>query len=534
MIEISIHKIVKNYGFDNVLNEISFDIKKGEIISLIGENGSGKSTLLKLIAKEENPTSGDIAIRKGATVGYLKQIPGLDETSIGVEELLYKSVQSVIDMGEQLRKYELEMATSNELELNKLLKKYGVLQEKFLMVGGYEVHERVNRIINGFQISSLVNQKFNQLSGGEKTLVMFASLMIKNPDILLLDEPTNHLDIDKLEWLEGYLKNYSGTVLLVSHDRYFLDKVSKKTILIESGKEEIFFGNYSYYLEENEKRIMLQFKNYQDQQKQINAIKAAIKKLRDWGKIGNNERFFKRAKCMEQRLEKMEKLNKPKVQKEIPLQFKMKERSGNEVIVAKNLNLRYQNILFANASFMVQFKEHVCLVGKNGSGKSTLIKEILRDNPSIKIGTNLTIGYIEQEIFFENDNLTILEEAQKYFNGTEQYLRSALYKFMFCGENVYKRLSSLSGGEKVRLRLFCFIQQDVNLLLLDEPTNHIDITTREILENALEEYKGTIVFTSHDRYFINKAATKIIAIENYKLVEYLGNYDDYYNKANKI
>ena len=529
MIEIGINKVIKNYGFNNVLNGISFEIHKGEIVSLVGANGSGKTTLLKIIAGEENPTGGNVSVRNGASIGFLKQIQDIEEDNVRVEDILYRSIKNIFDLEKRLKDCEFEMQNLSGKELERLLKKYGNLQEEFENVGGYAISEKIGRIVTGFKIEKLLDKYYNILSGGEKTIVAFASLMIKNPDILLLDEPTNHLDVNTLEWLEDYLRKYNGTIVLVSHDRYFLNRVSNKTILIENGKEEIFFGNYNYYLEENEKRMMLEFKSYKDQQKQIDAMKASIKKLQEFGRLAHpgGESFFKRAANIQKRLDKIEKLDKPEVKKDLPLNFNMNERSGKEVISIKNLNIEYDKVIFNNANLLVRFKEHICLLGPNGSGKSTLIKAILNGNPSITLGTNLNVGYIEQEIHFENESISILEEAKKYYFGEEQHLRSSLFRFMFYGDNVYKKLNKLSGGEKVRLKLFCLIQKNINLLILDEPTNHIDIATREILENALNEYNGTIIFISHDRYFINKVASKIVAIESNILKEYIGNYDDY-------
>ena len=527
MIDISLNKICKEYGFGYVLDNISFDINNGEIVSIVGENGSGKSTLLKLIAKEENPTSGVISIRKGTSIGYLSQIANNDEIGL-VKDILYKSVKDVFEIEERLKKYEEKMLGASDKELDNIIRKYSELQEKYISLGGYEISEKIGKIVNGFKINHLLDINYNNLSGGEKRIVSFAGLMINNPDILLLDEPTNHLDIDTLEWLEKYLKSYKGTIIIVSHDRYFLDKISKKIILLENGETTIFHTNYSGFLEENEKRILNEFKEYKDQQKEIKAMKESIKKLREFGTLGDNERMFKRAKSIEKRLEKMEKLSRPKEKTIIPLSFSAGSRSGKEVLSIKKLDISYgDKEIFNHASMNVLYKDRVCLIGKNGSGKSTLIKNIINNsNSNIILGTNIRIGYIPQEITFDKDE-TIYSLARRYFKGEESHLRSALYKFMFVGENIFKKISKLSGGEKVRLKLFCLMQDEVNFLILDEPTNHIDITTREILEDTLNEYNGTILFVSHDRYFINKVATKVIAIEDKKLYEYVGNYDDY-------
>ncbi|MBQ2873065.1 MAG: ABC-F family ATP-binding cassette domain-containing protein [Bacilli bacterium] len=532
MLEISISKICKNYGFGNILNNISFDVMNGEIVSIVGENGSGKSTLLKIIAKEENATSGSVAIRKNGTLGYLSQTSLEEDDNILVKDILYRSVKEIIDIENKLKEYENKMLGATEKELDNIIRKYSNLQEKFINIGGYEVSEKIGRIVTGFKIENLLELNYNNLSGGEKRIVSFAALIIKNPDILLLDEPTNHLDIETLEWLENYLINYKGTILIVSHDRYFLDKITKKTILLEEGNALVFNTNYSDFLIENDKRKNIEYKEYKEQQKEIKAMRESIKKLREFGRLAvpGGESFFKRANSIEKRLEKLEKINKPKEKKIIPLEFNYQNRSGKDVLVVTNLNISYDNkIIFNNANMKINYGEHICLIGKNGSGKSSLIKNILSSNNNIKLGSNVKIGYIPQEIVFDKDSI-VYDLARKYFIGEESHLRSALFKFMFVGNDIYKKISSLSGGEKVRLKLFCLMQEEVNFLILDEPTNHIDITTREILEDTLNGYKGTILFVSHDRYFINKLATKIISIEKNKLFEYVGNYDDYRNQ----
>ena len=531
MIEISVNKITKSFGFNNVLDGISFDIKRGEIVSLIGSNGCGKSTLLKIISGELLPDSGTISFRNGSKIGYLKQNYETEYKS--VKEILYENVKNITDIEENLRKLELKMQSANENELNNILKKYGNLQEKYINLGGYEITEKVGRIITGFNLEELLDKDFSNLSGGEKRIVKLASLMINNPNILLLDEPTNHLDIDTLEWFENYIKNYKGTILIVSHDRYFLDKVSTKTILINNGKEDIYHGNYSYYLEEFEKRELIEFEVYKNQQKQINAMKNSAKKLREWSRIDGNERLMRRAICIERRLEKMDILDKPKERKDIPLNFVSGKRSGKEVLIVKDYSLSIGNkLLLDNVNLEINYKDRICLMGKNGSGKSSLINRIINHDNDIQIGSNVNIGYIPQEIVFDDELKTVLEVAREYFNGEDSHLRAALTKFLFFKDNILKRIDKLSGGEKVRLKLFELINKKTNFLILDEPTNHIDIETKEVLETALNDYEGTILFISHDRYFINKLANKIVCIEDKKLNTYIGNYDDYINYKN--
>ena len=515
MIEININKLEKNYGFNKLLKNFNLEVKTNEIVALVGSNGCGKSTILNIISGIETPTSGTVAIRKEAKIGYLKQeLESYDST---VNDLLYKQFDKVYELEKKLKKLE------KNLEDEKILFKYIKLQEEYMRLSGYEIDEKIGKIIKKFNIEHLLDKNYNLLSGGQKKIVELALIMLKEPTILLLDEPTNHLDINQVEWLEDYLKNYNGTVLLISHDRYFLDNVVTKIVLIEKGSEEIFIGNYSNYIKENENRIINEFKQYKDQQKQIAKMKESIKKLREYGRLGDNEIFFKRANSIEKRLEKMEKFDKPVVNKSIPLNVNNDLKSSNEVIKIENLTI---DNLYDDINILIRRREHVCLMGENGSGKTTLINYILNNNC---MGPNIKYGYIEQEIKFQNENNTILEEARKYFDGDESHLRSSLNKFLFYGENVFKKIKSLSGGEKVRLKLFCLMQNKCNLLIFDEPTNHIDIETREVLEDTLKNYNGTLLFISHDRYFINKVANKILYIKNKKIIESIGNFDDLKN-----
>lgn len=532
MIDISLNKIKKNYGFNDVLTDINFDVYTNDKIALVGLNGSGKSTILKLIYGIENPNSGNISIRNNISIGYLSQ--NYENKDILVKNMLYENFKDVLKLEDEIKKIESKMQTQENDY--KLITKYCNLLEKLNDIGGYKVKEKITKTVDTFKLEKLLEKNFNILSGGEKKLVLLANIMINNPDVILLDEPTNYLDINTLEWLENYLINYKGSLVIVSHDRYFLDKVTNKTILIENGTNYIFHGNYSYYLKENENRIINEFEKYKDQQKQIEEMKKTIKKLREWGQLGNNERFFKRAKCIEHRLEKIELINKPKVKNNIPITFNDNKRTGNDVFKINNLNLVIEDkILLDNVNFELTYGTRTCILGSNGSGKSTLIKYIInnynnsKSTDNIKIGTNVKIGYIEQEIKFKNEDIRVYDEARKYFNGEEYLLRSSLFKFMFYGDDIYKKLNKLSGGERVRLLLFCLIQQEINFLILDEPTNHIDVETKEVLEDALIDFKGTILFVSHDRYFINKIATSILEIKDKKIHNHIGNYDDYKN-----
>ena len=471
MIEISINNAEKSFGFKKILDGFALEASTGERIALIGPNGCGKTTLFKIISGEENLDKGMVSTRKGATIGLLSQMPPKVTDDVTVRDILLRSFQNIFDIEKKLREYEEKLASVPSDKLDSILNMYGRLQEEFANMGGYEVDEKVSKICNGFKITeTMLNRSFNTLSGGEKTIVNLASLIISEPDILLLDEPTNHLDIDTLEWFEQFLSNYKGTVVISSHDRYFLDKVATKTILMDRGKADVYHGNYSYFLEESDRRALAEFDEYKNQQKQIEAMKTAVKKLKEWGERGDNPRFFRRAACIERKLEKIELLDRPETKKQLPLDFEIKGRSGKDVLVAEDLGIILgDKVIFDGANLYVKYGEKVCLMGKNGSGKSTFIKAVLNgDNicqGEVRTGSSVSIGYIPQEIKFENDNATVLETARRFYDGTETHLRAALAKFLFYGENVFKRVGTLSGGEKVRLKLFELIQKKANLLI---------------------------------------------------------------------
>ena len=535
MIEIELNKIKKNYGLKNILDGFSLKLKTGERVALIGQNGSGKSTILKIIAKQERVDSGTINIRNGAKIGILNQIYENEKEDISVEKFLYKSFEEILKVEKKLNKLETQMSTEvNADKLEKIINEYGRMQERFSLMGGYEIQERFNKICSRFYINKeLLKQSYNLLSGGEKTRVNLAKLLLTQPEILLLDEPTNHLDIHSLEFLEELILKYKGTVLIVSHDRYFLDKVINKTVLLENGKENIYYGNYSYFLKEDERRTLAQFENYKNQQKQIEKMKESILTLRKFGDLAGNEMFFKRAKNIEKRLEKMEIIDRVDLNKKsLDLKFNIKKRSGNDVLKLENVEKKFdQKVIFKDANLTLNYGEKAALIGKNGSGKSTLIKMILGQDTNfqgeLKLGTSIKIGYISQNIIFEDNEKTVLDYFLEGNNLSETEARSKLAKYGFRQENAFKRIGKLSGGEKVRIILMKLIQKDINFLILDEPTNHIDIDTREILEEALKEYKGTVLFVSHDRFFINAIANRVLNIEDYKIKSYYGNYDDF-------
>ena len=539
MIEIELNNIIKNYGLKNVLNGMNLTLKTGERAALIGCNGAGKSTVLKIIMKQENISAGTINIRKNATIGILRQIYEYEETNPNVYTFLQRSFEHFFELETKLKKLENEMSyEKNDEKMSELLQKYGNVQQKYIQMGGYDIQEKFNKICSGLQINEkMLNQNYNDLSGGEKTIVNLGALLLKEPSILLLDEPTNHLDMEKLEWLEKFLKEYKGTILMVSHDRYFLDKIATKTILLENGKEKIYFGNYSYFLKEDEKRTLAEFENYKNQQKMIKKMKESIKTLRKFGELAKNEMFFKRAKNIEKKLAKIEQLPQVDLEQKTLLNFKLNidSRSGKDVVIINNLNKNFESKnIFENANLQIHYGEKIALIGKNGTGKSTLLKIIMNEDceytGEIKIGQSVNIGYIPQEIKFEDDNQTILNFFEQFDNRNETEIRTSLAKYMFRGNDVFKKVSSLSGGEKVRLILAKLLKQNINFLILDEPTNHIDIETRELLEEAIKEYSGTVLFVSHDRYFINNLAERIVEVKEKRFFSYVGNYDEYLRK----
>lgn len=533
MIEIGMNNITKNFGYKNVLQGFKLEVMTGDRMALVGRNGTGKSTILKLIAGEEYPDKGAVSIRKGSSVGMLEQIPKLHKADTSTEQVLREAFLPLILIKERMSALEELLETEKDTAaLDRLMEEYSKEQSRFIAQDGYSMEESFNRIVTGFHLEELLARPFNVLSGGQKTIVNLAVTILKKPDILLLDEPTNHLDIKTLDWFEGFLNKYNGTVLIVSHDRYFLDKVTTKTALLELGCTTIFNGNYTFSIKEQERLMLLEFEQYKNQQKKVNAMKAAIKRFRDWGTQKDNPKFFKKAKELEKRLEKLELIDKPQLEKpKIPIAFSG-ERSGKEVLKLEDFSFSYgETQLFQGAKLLILEKDRVCLLGNNGTGKTTLIKAILGEvldySGRVKLGESAKIGYIPQEIRFQDDHASILDTFRREHSCTEAEARSTLARFFFCGDTVFKRVGSLSGGEKVLLKLALLMQSKVNFLILDEPTNHIDIDTRELLEAALLDFGGTLFFVSHDRFFLNTIPSKIIELSKNKLTCYDGNFDFY-------
>lgn len=523
MIEVGMNNIHKNFGYKNILKDLNLEIMTGDRMALVGRNGTGKSTILKIIASEEYADKGTVSIRKGASVGILEQIPKLYETDTTTRQVLMNVFSSLLEIKWQMEQLESLLATETDAEkLQQLMDEYGVKQNQFIAMDGYSMDENFNRIVSGFSLDGLLDRPFNVLSGGQKTIVNLAATILQNPDILLLDEPTNHLDLKTLEWFEDFLSKYKGSIIIVSHDRYFLDKVVNKTVLLDMGSCTTFNGNYSFSIKEQERLLLVEFEQYKNQQKKISAMRAAIKRFKEWGTQADNPKFFRKAKELEKRLEKLEIIDRPQLESsKLPIIFSGK-RSGKEVLKLEQFCLSFgDTLLFDGAELLVLEKEKVCLMGNNGTGKTSLIKSVLGENESfcgkINIGPSVKLGYIPQEIRFPCDNDSILEEFRRECTTTEGEARNILAKFFFYGESVFKRLGSLSGGEKVLLKLALLIQNKINFLILDEPTNHIDIETREILEEALLDFKGTLLYISHDRYFIGKTSTRIVEIKDYKI-----------------
>ena len=529
MIEIALQDIEIDFGFKKVLDGASFTIQTGDKVALVGANGSGKSTILRIIMGLETYGKGQCTLRKGATLGYLDQESDIGDSSVTVEDFIKGAQRPAFELEARLRDFEMRMSQTGD-NLDKLLSEYGRIQNEFIAIGGYELDENYSKICGAFKFGQeMLQKKCTELSGGQKTIVKLAKILLEAPDILILDEPTNHLDVGTLEWLEGFIREYRGTVLVVSHDRYFIDKTAQKTILLDQGKAEVFHGNYSFCLKEQERLMMLEFEQYKNQQKMIEAMKAAIKRFREWGERGDNKALFRKAANMEKRLARLETIEKPKLESDkLPIHFAMGKRSGKEVLVIKDLSFAYDTVpLFQSAGMEVLFRERVALIGPNGAGKSTLVKLILARGQGVALAESAKVGYVEQEISFRDENMTILSAFQEAAVVHENEARKRLAKFFITRDEVYKRLKSLSGGERVILRLAILMQQPINFLIFDEPTNHLDIDTKEILEESLADYKGTLLFIAHDRYFINRLATKVVYVEDQSLKSVHGNYDDY-------
>lgn len=539
---IQCQNIQKYHGAQLVLSDITFEIREGEKVGLIGRNGCGKTTLFKLLTGEERPDAGQLSIRRGAVLGALAQIQEADGAGT-VYEALQRSFAEPLEWQRRLRELEAEMAALGSGQegsrLEALLREYGSLQERFERAGGYEMEANIDRVASGLGFGpDTYGRPFASLSGGEKTKIGLAVLLLRRPDVLLLDEPTNHLDMDAIEWLEQFLKEYAGTVVVISHDRFFLDAVVRKVIEIEDGEAFTYHTDYSGYQKEKEARLLQQFADYQEQQKKIKKMKEAIKQLIEWGNRSNppNPGFHRRAASMQKALDRMVKIKRPILErKSMDLQLTQQDRSGKRTVILEDVSKSFgARLLFSGVSEELHYGEFAALIGGNGAGKSTLLRMILGleqpDAGRCQLGARVETGYLAQEAVPEDDKLSVLRYFCLEAAMEEGEARGRLARFLFYGADVFKAVGSLSGGEWTRLRFAVLMHRQPNLLILDEPTNHLDIDSREALEEALEEYPGTVLAVSHDRYFINRLFGKLWTIEQGEFTVYRGGYAYYREK----
>lgn len=533
MIELDVNNLTKYYGANKIFEKISFRLQTGERTGLIGQNGCGKTTLMKVLMGVEDSHGGTISVRKGTKLGYLDQIYKAGEM-VTVIQMLQESFENVGNLKNELSKLEEKLKHITGDELDAEMKNYGRLLDKYELAGGYEVETEINKICQGLMIADSFRSKaFEGLSGGEKTRVLLAKLLLEQPDVLLLDEPTNHLDIESIEWLENFLAEYKGTILIISHDRSFLDRVVNKVIELEPTMANLYDGNYSDYVIEKERRFELAYKAYVNNQRKIENMERQIERYRIWGAMRDSEVMYKRAKEVEKRLDKVEVVDRPNHgNTKIRLNQGEIKRTGKIVLTIENLEKSFlDKKLFSDLSFTLFYQDRLCIMGGNGSGKTTLLKILLKELPSdngrFSLGANVRIGYLPQNIVFDNEELTILDYFSLAHKTTQLEARSELAKMLFLRDDVFKKIKSLSGGEKSRLKLCSIIFEKVNLLILDEPTNHLDIDSREVLEKLLSSYNGTIIFVSHDRYFVKKVATKMMIFKDANAKLYEMDYEAY-------
>ena len=537
MIILSCKDICKSYGIRDVLKDITFSINEGDKVGIIGANGEGKSTLFKIITKEISQDSGEIFIDKNKTLGYLSQNLALDSDKNIYEEAL-SVFHELLNIEERLSSLEIKMNEpydeNNASYHDKLIKDYTTLQDIYSHKGGYVYKGEISRVLKGLGFTEDDFYKsINTLSGGQKTRVALCKLLLRKPDIILLDEPTNHLDLEAISWLEDYMKNYKGTVLVISHDRFFLDSVTTSTFEVIGGKVECYNVPYSKFIDLRKKNYEAKLKAYNLQQAEIKRQEAIIEKFRSF----NREKSIRAAESREKALEKMERIEAPAHEKEgSKIKFEASIKSGYDVLHIEDMNKSYgEKTLFTNLNIDLKRGEKVALIGKNGRGKTTLFKIIMdkvEADKGVKVlGTNVNVGYYDQEQSDLNLDKTILDEVWDEFpNLTTSKLRSYLASFLFTGDDVFKVINTLSGGEKCRINLLKLMLSKSNLLLLDEPTNHLDIISREALEDAILEYDGTLMVISHDRYFLNKVIGRILELKEEGVSEYLGNYSYYQEK----
>ena len=537
MIVLSCNNLNKSFGIDTILENVSFTVNECDKVGIIGVNGTGKTTLFKILSGIYGYDSGDIYLGKGVEIGYLEQNTNFHSEGTIFEEVL-EVFKDLIEMETYLRDLEVKIANEssnpNSKELEKIMNEYSNKLEKFSELNGYGYKSEAKGVLKGLGFSDEdMDKKINILSGGEKTRVLLAKLLLKNPSLLLLDEPTNHLDSEAIEWLEVFLKQYKGTVIIISHDRYFLDQVVNRVFEIHNKKLRTYNGNYSKFIELSKVEKELELKKFEDQQKEIKKQEESIDRLKAYGR----EKHLKRARSKEKMLDKVEVLDRPEIyRKKANIKFSPSVTSGNDVLEARDISMGYgDRTLFNNLNLNIYRGEKVALIGPNGAGKSTLFKIIMNNlqplTGSVKLGTNVHVDYFHQEQKTLNLDNTIIDEIwNDHPQLTQTTLRTMLGAFLFEDEEVFKKISTLSGGERARVAILKLILSNSNFLLLDEPTNHLDIDSKEVLEEALLNYEGTLFTISHDRYFLNTVIDKILVLDENGITEYLGNYDYYIEK----
>lgn len=534
---LSCQNITKSFGEDEILRNVSFNIEKNDKCAIIGINGAGKTTLLKVITGEYSAESGNVVISRDVRIGYLSQTQDTEEGNT-IYGVMQEAKSYIIEMEERLRTLETEMKHKEGDELEKLLEEYNRISTRFDRENGYAFESEIAGVIKGLGFTTDdYDRPCSTLSGGQKMRVALGRLLLSRPDIILLDEPTNHLDMTSTSWLEGYLASYPGAVIVVSHDRYFIDKVTNKIVELDNGIGRVFNGSYSYYSEEKKKIRQAELNAYLKQQAEIQHEEAVITKLKQF----NREKSIKRAESREKKLDKIEVLDKPtEVNSEMRIRLEPVCESGNDVLMAEGIAKSFgDNTLFTDAAVDIKRGEHVALIGDNGVGKTTLLKilsrKLSKDSGQVTFGAKVKVGYFDQEHHDLDPEKTLFEEMSDSFpdmNNTR--IRNVLAAFLFTGEDVFKRIGDLSGGERGRLSLAKLMLSPSNFLILDEPTNHLDIPSKEILEDALTEYTGTVFYVSHDRYFINRTATRIIELRDKVLTSYTGNYDYFEENRDRL
>ena len=529
MIDISVSNLSKEFEVGKkILDGLTFQIDQGERVGLLGKNGAGKTTLFKILTGELDWDDGEVHIAPGKGVGLISQIP-VYPPEYTVEDVLQTAFGRLHDMEKEMEELTVRMGQDSDPAL---LRRYDALTAAFEAGGGYDTVTPLNKVCNGLEISQgMRGQLFSSLSGGEKTRVNLARLILEDTDILLLDEPTNHLDLRATEWLEEYLDRYKGTVLAISHDRWFLDRVVKRVIEIQEGKAEFYEGNYSFYVVEKEHRYQEKLKQYEKEQAKIEQLEKAAEQLRVWAYSGN-DKTFKRAQSMEKRIERLRTTDKPTKERRLDIKFGEREFRGDEVLTIKELKKSFDGrTLFDHVNLEVVGGERIALLGDNGTGKSTLLKILLKeeepDSGKLKMGPTVKVGYLPQIIHFSHTERNLVDTMIYEQDCSTQTARNRLAAFNFRGEDVFKPVSALSGGEQSRLRLCMLMDEKINLLILDEPTNHLDIASREWIEDAVADYEGNLLFVSHDRYFIKQFATRIWMLEDGHITDFKGTFEEF-------